>query len=501
MNKTDVLNKIQKNCLEFAAMTSRLSKASNETRQILLSTQAALFAVHNPCGVFSSPVIEQTLSKIATSHSIPLAESYVPQSILHVFTRAFSTGGHTRVCERWIEACAKDQIHSVAILNQGHTIIPDFLNKAVLQSGGEIITLKQDTPLNVALELRRLASNYQFVVLHIHMHDVVPMLAFGTKEFIRPVMLFNHADHIFWLGGSIVDLLINFRKLSVNNNKEWRGVERNALLPLPSGEIISKSRDADKVSETRKALGFSPDDKIILTIGSSYKFEPFAGLDFIATIEKILIKNERAVFLIIGPSPEEDKWAEIIRKFPNKVKVVGIVPYSQIDSYLQIADIALEPFPLGSPTALIDAVQYGIPCVSLVTPVNNYDAFIESGILCDTPEELIERVSSYLEKPPTDHKLIEILKRESTPDAIRKIIAHFMSGLNKRHQVYDINIRQDRDPSEFELFVAQQIFISSSKLSNLLKTFIRRGIYIGVCFLPVKILMYFYRFCYRYFLM
>jgi hypothetical protein len=499
MNKRDVLNKIQKNSVKFGLMTSRVSNASDETRQILLSTQAALFAIHNPCGVLSSPLIEQTLLKIAASHSIPLTESYAPQSILHVFTRAFSTGGHTRVCERWIEACAKDQIHSVAILNQGHTIIPDFLNKAVLQSGGEIITLKQDTPLNVALELRRLASNYHFVVLHIH--DVVPMLAFGTKEFLRPVMLFNHADHIFWLGGSIVDLLINFRKMSVNNNREWRGVERNVLLPLPSGEIISKSRDEDKVSETREALGFSSDDKIILTIGSSYKFEPFAGLDFIATIEKILIKNERAVFLIIGPSLEEDKWAEIIRKFPNRVKVVGIIPYSQIDSYLQTADIALEPFPLGSPTALIDAVQYGIPCVSLVTPVNNYDAFVESGILCDTPEELIERISSYLEKPPIDHKLIEILQRESTPDAIRKIIAHFMSGLNKQHQVYDINILQDRHLSEFELFVVLQIFISSSKLSNLVKTFIRRGIYIGICFLPVKILMYFYRFCHRYFLM
>ena len=501
MNKIDVHSQIQKNNRQFAAMVSRMEKANDEARQILLSTQAALFAVHNPCGIFASPAIENCLLKIAGNHQVPLAQTYAPDTILHVFTRAFPTGGHTRVCERWIEACAEGQRHSVVILNQGNTPIPDFLNKAVQQSGGEIIGLKEDTPLQSALELRKLASHYQFVALHIHMYDVIPMIAFGVSEFTRPVMLFNHADHIFWIGGSILDLLINFRTMSVNENGAWRGVERNALLPLPSGKIISKSRNPETVRGKRDYLGLSADDKVILTIGSSYKFEPFAGLDFIEAIEQILIKNKKAVFLIIGPSPEEKRWAEIIKKFPDKVKVLGVVPYSQIDSYLQVADIALEPFPLGSPTALIDAVQYGISCVSLVTPVNNYDAFIESGILCNTQTEVIERVSAYLENPPTDHKLIEILQRESTPDAIRQTVKDFMAALNAIHQIYPIEIQKDRALSEFELFVAEQIFISSSKLPHRIKTMIRQAIYCGVCYLPIKLLMRFYKFCHRYLLM
>lgn len=501
MHDSDVRNRIRKNNNQLASMISRIADTQDEKRQIFLLSQAVLFAVHNPCGVFASPAIENSLLKIAARHSVPLPNSYKPDSVLHVFTRAFSTGGHTRVCERWIEACINDQSHSVAILNQGHTPIPDFLNKVVSQSGGEIFCLKEDTPINVALELRRLASNYQFVALHIHMYDIIPTLAFGTPEFSRPVMFFNHADHIFWVGGSVLDLLINFRTMSVNKNSDWRGVGRNALLPLPAGEIVSKARDLKKVFEIRQSLELAADDKIILTIGSSYKFESFGGMDFIATIEKVLIQNKDAVFLIIGPSADEKKWAESIRRFPNRVKVLGIVPYSQIDSYLQAADIALEPFPLGSPTALIDAVQYCIPCVSLVSPVNNYDAFVASGIICDTQEEVIERILAYLKNPPTDRKLIEILQKESTPQAIRKTINNFLADLPDRHQVYDIEIQKNRDLSRFELFVAEQIFISYSKFPTPIKTWVRRAIYWGICYLPIKLLMKFYNFCHRYFLM
>jgi hypothetical protein len=501
MNNQDVQSKIKRNYIRFEGMVSRAVQCQDDTRQIFLCSQAAFFAVHNPCGVLASPDIESCLVNIASRHSVSLSESFQDGHILHVFTRAFPIGGHTQVCERWIDSLSKDYVQSVVCLNQGAISIPDFLRQAVLKTGGVVEEVVGKSPLDLALGLRRLAARYHFIILHTHMYDVVPLLAFGTHEFSRPVLKFNHADHLFWLGGMVIDLLLNFRTMSVDHNAAWRGIDRNALVPLPTGELVFKVRDLHKSAETRRHLGFVPENKVIVTIGSSYKFKPFAGLDFIATIRKIMTQNDRAVFLIIGPSAKEKEWASIIKDFPRRVQVIGTVPYHEIDGYVQIADLALEPFPLGSPTALIDAVQYQIPCVSLYTPVNNYDAFLKSGILCDTQEEVVERVSAYLVNPPKDNKFVDILRTESAPDAIRVTIKGVFSKLSFPHKIYDIPIDYHRDLSDFEIFVAQQIFVCSGALPERFKRIIRLGVYWMVCHLPIRFIQIFYPVARRYFLM
>src|SRR5438067_2243266 len=83
-------------------------------------------------------------------------------------------------------------------------VIPG-VHDAVKTSGGELMALNPAAPwIERARALRELARGYDAVVLHIHHHDPVPILAFADGD-RPPVVLFNHADHMFWLGSSIVD--------------------------------------------------------------------------------------------------------------------------------------------------------------------------------------------------------------------------------------------------------------------------------------------------------
>ena len=80
------------------------------------------------------------------------------------------------------------------------------------------------------------------IILHIHCEDVIPVLAFADESGLPPVLFLNHADHLFWLGTSVADLVLNLRDAATDITISRRGVEadRNFLLPT-----IVAADDAD----------------------------------------------------------------------------------------------------------------------------------------------------------------------------------------------------------------------------------------------------------------
>ena len=61
---------------------------------------------------------------------------------------------------------------------------------------------------------------------------MAPVLAFADKR-CPPVALLNHADHIFWLGSTISDLIINQRDIGKVLSEERRFARHNTVLPIP----------------------------------------------------------------------------------------------------------------------------------------------------------------------------------------------------------------------------------------------------------------------------
>ena len=117
---------VKKNQDRFEKYLSKIEREASERKKIALAKVATKFAVTESTGYFRSSILENTYINYAKSHDIDNYDiPYVPNSFLHVMTRAYNTGGHTRVVERWITQSSPSQKHSIVILNQNGNPYPE----------------------------------------------------------------------------------------------------------------------------------------------------------------------------------------------------------------------------------------------------------------------------------------------------------------------------------------------------------------------------------------
>jgi hypothetical protein len=319
-------------------------------------------------GAVSSREVEEELIRAAQQLPMP---KVVPQPHsrprwLHVFTEAYATLGHTNLCRRWIQY-DQDVTHDVIVLAQKGKV-PENLATAVDQSGGRCVVLDPATPLlHRAAELRDYAwANADVVLLHTHPDEVLGVVAFGIPG--GPVVLVvNHADHVFWLGCSVADYVLEIRESGHLWTKQLRGVERSTILPIPltAYEPVKVATTSER-EKLRKSLGIPDDAVMLLTVGSAAKFEPAAGMNFISTAQEILRSCDNTYLVAVGPK-DEGVWHEAKQATKGRILPLGYQQDSTL--FCRSADLYLEGFPMGSLTALLEAGQVGLMCVRAPTPL------------------------------------------------------------------------------------------------------------------------------------
>lgn len=470
---------ISKNKQNFLQREALALSEKGEAKRIQLISQAALYAIHNPCGILNSAKLESSLVDIAQKHSVALGD-VTPNSVLHVFTVSYLSGGHTRICERWINASPLNQKTSVALISQSDRPCPQKLYDLTKQRAGAVIRVVGDTPLEKALNLRQIASTYECVVLHVHMQDVVPVLAFGTDEFNGSILLYNHADHLFWFGCSISDQVVNFRSLSAEMSEKFRGISNNTILPLPVEGLVAVEQQTENLEAVRKTLGVAQGSKVILTVAGAYKYTPSSGVNFFKVMQRILDEDPNAVLIAIGPSLKDPDWKVAFEKSKGRIKAIGTVPYEELGQYVQIADVAVDSFPLSSFTALLDIARYKVPCVMLESPINSFDCFEKAGVVCKTEDELVKRVLTLLKSKAVDTKLFDIIQDEHMPEGVAKSLEHLSNHLPKKHVVKSVKQDNRDQPSDFEVYIADNSMREHGRFKNRLQSFVRRLIYMYV---------------------
>lgn len=284
------------------------------------------------------------------------------RKVLHILSEGYAIGGHTRLANNWIIKDA-NSVHSIVTTWQSDTL-PEWIRDSVIQSGGTIYSLDKfsESYLDRAAILRKIAyEQADIVVLHMHMYDPIPVMAFGVDGG-PPVVYMNHADHCFWLGASIIDIEADFReagqKLAIR-----RGVNKSAFLPLP---VQYRCNNLSK-NEAKKKLGFSGDTKIILSIASEWKFSSFNKYHYLNILTDILNDNEDTVAIIIGPE-NKGIWKDAFQKTQGRILPLGIV--NEIDIYYCAADVYVDSYMISSFTSVIDAILNGVP-VALLKNYNN----------------------------------------------------------------------------------------------------------------------------------
>ena len=266
------------------------------------------------------------------------------------------------------------------------------LRNIVKEHNGNFIVFSNKLSITEkAIELRKLGMKYEYVVLHTHMEDPIPIIAFGTDDFTRPVLLYNHASHMPWLGKSVADVVLDIEK-GDQVTSEKRKISNTFFLGVPSKSVSIEISDKNK---ERFKLNIPVDKKVIVTSGMAMKYRNISGKSFIDYL--IDIMDDNTYCYVIGVEKNNKEWKKSILKSGKKIFLLGVVDFNKgYLNYLKAADLYLDSYPVGGGTATIDAIASGTPALSLQSVYPQFDYLIKTSAYCKTGKDFIQKAKQIL---------------------------------------------------------------------------------------------------------
>jgi len=495
---------IQKNKAVFEDLKELAISTDDTTEKIRLLKFSALWAIQNHTGQFSDIEIEKALSNIADYLDCTQETTYQENSFLHVITECFETGGHTRIVEKWINASDNNEKHSLLLIQQ-HAKIPDWLLRAVKNKNGDLYNLTTYiVESESALELRKISSGYQFIILHINMDDVVPLLAFGTEKFKRPIIFMNHADHLFWIGVSLIDLLAECSEDSMVFTQQKRGILYHSILPVPIDEI-QPSILAKKLTLEKLQLPYDKKNRYILSMASNFKFHLLDDYAFIAMAFNLIDQNQNTTFIIIGPDKAKERaWADAYTQSNGKINAIGLKKREEISLYKEICDVYIDSFPFNSYTSFLEFAILGIPSLALKTLFNSLDILKNTPNHLNSIDELLQCARHILNRPIDD--TFDLSQKIRNHHIVNTSWNHFKSSLIASVPIthtlhwdfmekeiideYDQNLYLLNRKKEYTITIQKKLSLKSN--IRILIIYLRNQVIRPIAFIPylLKVLRY-----------
>ena len=462
-------NKIENQKKIFEMLLSRMQSEQNSNKKLLIAQRALFYAGYNNTGYFTSSVLEDFFVNYAKSLKSDIAGIFCKKnSFLHVVTAGYTTGGHTRVVERWIENAPEIQSHSVVFIQPNEHRLSKLI-KNVNDKKGKVIYFKNTWSLeDKALKLRKLAMNFEYVILHVHIEDPVPVIAFGTTEFKRPVIFYNHASHMFWIGKSVADLVLDIKE-NDEVTKIYRNIKNSFFLGVPSLDM--KFNFFDK-NEYRKKLGLPLDKNIIITSGHSRKYVTIGNDSFADILTQII--DENTYCYVIGVDKNEPEWEKLRQETNGHVILLGYIDFNNgFLDYIRSADLCLDSYPLGGGAALMDAIASSVPVLSLKSVYPQFDYLIQTPAYCSTRTEFIDKVKKVLSDKDYAKNLlkelqISLLKYQSK-NAWNEKIKNMLEIIPATHSVKDLSSEKDFCEAN-DLSVLDNVIVKNNFFTQPVKT-------------------------------
>jgi len=421
---------IRSNFAHFCKLVARADNLLEKDRYdeaALCVEAAACFAARRHCGLFVSSGLERILVSIGKklqSEKPHFGSSNLttvnPRKVLHVSTTVRDIGGHSRMLLRWIRQDAK-RTHSLALTRQVRSPVPEKLKAAVRDTGGCLyrINEKRGGLLSWARELKHIASSEDLVVLHITSDDVVPLVAFADRTDSPPVVFLDHADHLFWLGAAISDLVIALRESGMRLAQQRRYIspERSVLLPIilePTQRLLSRA-------EAKRRIGLPEDSVLLLSVAREVKYSTMQGVTYADAHVPVLEKHRRAILMIVGSGTRDD-WKPAIDR--TQGRIIPLHEQEDVSTFQQAADIYVDSYPSSSNTSMLEAGSYGVPLVTR-TPFSS-----ASDILwADTPG-----FAATVWRASTDDQYVSMLSRLIKDSGLRRELGNkTMAAIHRTH--------------------------------------------------------------------
>jgi hypothetical protein len=374
-------------------------KANYEIAALYLQISAN-YASNAHAGFFYSKEIEDILNDISFDLKLNKKDNFNNKEfkkVLHIATQIYDVGGHTRLIQNWVDYDSK-RINDLVITDQFEYVLPSRLKRYFEERATKVFYLKDESTsiLRRVKILSDLSKNYDILVLHIHPYDVIPVIAFAHDN--MPVLFLNHADHRFWIGKCISNIVLEIRNSGKKLSAQKRLIneKHQILLPIP----LKKTNDMTKY-EARKLLSISDRDFLVFSVASSYKYRPLVDGGIKNILLPLIEKFENLKVIVVGPNENETYWRRLNNSSKGRIKAIGVKP--QIDYYYIAADLYLDSYPISSLTSLLDAAKYGVPIFSLEKQGDTLDiddvALDNLEYKTKNFEELCEKITCYIKEP------------------------------------------------------------------------------------------------------
>lgn len=368
----------------------------------------AYFATIAPPGLLGDFRLEKIIHSIGKQYFSVIErrqQQHSYKNILHIGTTFYDFGGHTRIVKSWINQDQNNK-HSLILTNQTEPIESSFFDKTslmILKPDSTHLEKSKKIYDNIKLK------NYDLIILHIHPSDVTSLLA--VSNVMTPTILYNHSDHTYWLGVSFVNIIADFARKHMKVTKNYRH-GNSVFLPqiFDNVTFISLEKKRKMRHELHKKLQIST-EKVLVTMGSPYKYKPSGKYDFFGFFNNFLNKHSDVVLLVIGMDYNQYKRFSKRNKLHKNIYLLG----SLVDpsEYLLAGDLFVESYPIGSGGSTILSLFYGmIPIFNYGNGVTIYgngvaDLFFDFTelIKCSTREEYYSLLEKLLYDKSTFYKI------------------------------------------------------------------------------------------------
>lgn len=324
---------------------------------------AAHLALRPHAGFFFSKRLEALLVEIGERTTAPSPYRRTPTApirrVLHVCTEIAPVGGLYNMVRHWIDADA-ERTHSLALTRQHGPVVAELL-ASVTKSGGRVHQLNRRIGGEIAWaqQLRRIACNHDAVVLHTYSQDVIPLLAFQNAAERPPVLLLNHGDHLFWLGATVADAVINLRDAALDLSIARRAIEPRRNIVTPT--IIAPKPRTHSRAEAKRLLGIAPDAVFLFSAARGMKYRSVDGVSFADTHVEVLKAYPNAHLWVLGAGDPPD-WRSACAAVDGRIKPLPESPDTAL--MFEAADIYVDSFPFVSSTSMMEAARLGTPLVT-----------------------------------------------------------------------------------------------------------------------------------------
>lgn len=314
-------------------------------------------------GYLSSIRMENILQNIAIELSVnnkyvEKPKTHNKRKVIHLATEIYSVGGHSRVIKDWMKNDIDSDSHLI-ITNQ---LPNNNLTETELDFNGKITFIEGKSLKERAENLRTyvLSNFFDVLINHQHMHDVIPSIALWDiiNQNDRISIMYNHANFHFSLGNLIANKRINFSSGDIEISKSFRYPVEDVHLPF----VFEKEKYFEKSEVKNNALksGLNiTNEKVLLSIASSYKYAPYKEVNFLKEWNEFLQNNTDIVLIVIGC----DEYT-FLKYVPNEqlqqnMKLIGVT--SEIHDYYSIADYMVDVYPLQTGLGTYEGLLYKAP--------------------------------------------------------------------------------------------------------------------------------------------